>query len=298
MTDYINTTHVSIAFFNEAINMPHLLNYEVPDSIKIRKSKMNRSDANNYCISIDLPIKKDIVATLTVYAAKIVIKGIRPLELVEKMIQTKLDELKIKYKYKMTNFLDVTLYTLGSLSSIDELKPIIIESLNKESLIAKKSSILFKKASVHATGLKNEEHSRLVVKKFISMFTTKKIAPCLTVPRIYSIMSNSKYSFDFYINIWELASRISTAPGFDRGRSFCIYNNIISAHQVIIVLRENSTADERASIWRHNNNIETTYTVKNTGAVHQSAPSQEIGLKAFNSFILAIKFLGDSIKRK
>lgn len=308
-TDYVCTTNVSIIRYNETICLPALLAYRTQVSeeetenqrqeLVIEKSKMNRSTEHNYCIGIKFPLKNGVIATLKVYAAKIEIKGLRPLELVKSIVASRLNRLGATYNIKADKYLDITLFTLGTATGIEELRYRITKALDRETLFTArgKKQLIFKGAFVHATGIKNPKYFRLVCDKFIEMFGVKSIAPRLTLNRICSVMSNSKYSLGYPLNIWEITRLIGTTPGpFGiPQRSFCIYNNIQYAHMVIIVLKLEVSDEERENIWREN--IETTFTVKNTGAITQSSPSHLLGLRCFEFFIQAIKFLGDSIKR-
>jgi hypothetical protein len=310
--DYVASTNVSLIFFNETISLPDLLNFKSklttddtnnkensPPSamLKIEKSKMNRSVEHNYCIGIKYPIPDhNIKATLKVYAAKIEIKGVRPLSTLKDLVCNLLDSLEIDYNVKCNKFLDITLLSLGKIRTVARLEKIVTKLVEKSELIFKNKKIVFKKSFLHITGVKDESYFKLVRDKFLRDFSATAVAPRLTVREMYSVMSNATYDLGYNINIWKLTSLITTVPGFDKGRSFCIYNNLLSAHYVLVVLKIDLSEEDENSLWRYN--IETTFTIKNKGTITQSSPSQAIGLKSFHLFIEAMKLLENKVKRE
>lgn len=298
---YTDTTKVSIAFFKETISSSDLLEqgHNPDDKNGITMSKMNRSNTpgtpgHNYCVGMRMPVEGDVVATLKVYAAKIEIRGVRPLEKLTNDVCAILDSYGCKYNVKCKKKLDITLLSLGTAKDVGRLEDTISATITPENYAYKKKKLHFKGAFIHITGINEDKYFQMTIDKFIRQYEGTAVAPKLTLINICSIMSNCKYSVGTKLNIWGVVKHINSAPGFKD--AFCIYNNLVSAHCVIVVLKQTISASDEEKLWR--DNIETTFAIKNTGAISQSSPNHTLGIAAMNLFLAAIATLGEKVVRK
>lgn len=291
--NFTTTTNVSIIFLNETISLPHLLEFN-SDENKIEKSKMNRSTDHNYCIGMRLPLGNGMIATLKIYSAKIEIHGVRPLDKLKEEVCNILDGYSASYNVKCIKHLDITLLSLGSAKSISAMEKDVHALLENKIYSSRKKRVDFKRACIHSTGLKDDSYFQVAANIFLERYSNSRVSPSLTVSKICSIMSNCKYSLGYPLAIWYIATNINKAPGFEK--AICIYDNLQSAHYVSVVLRLEVTKEEEQLLWR--DNIETTFTIKNTGAITQSNPSHKLGIRALEMFLRAMDFLGDNIIRK
>lgn len=297
---YTSTTNVSLIFFQETISLPNLLKHEHDENMVIEKSRMNRSTDHNYCISMKLPLsvnEEDMVATLKVYAAKIEIRRVKPLQTLKEVVSKRLDKFGVSYSIKIVEspaYVDITLWSLGCAENLQDIEEKLRSDIGNSNLICNSPKFIFKGAFIHITGMRDEKYFKNVLAKFMSEFHNTLIAPCLTPSGTYSIMSNSQYNLGYKLNIFEVASLIRTAPGFEN--CFCLYNNLTSAaHYVVVYLRVNVSDKEKEHIRRKN--LETSFTIKNTGAISQSNPTQVIGMRSLQLFLRAMEYLGDRVKR-
>src|SRR5579864_9102623 len=157
MSAYTTTTNVSLFYFDETLSLPALLAYRGNENLKIAKSKMNRATDHNYCVGVRLPLKPGLTATLKVYAAKVEIRGLAPLDKVEQLMREALDERLVLYDLKKTKYIDIIFSSFGELKSIAALEKFVFSTLDSPDLVNKNKEIVVKGAFVHVTGIKDPE---------------------------------------------------------------------------------------------------------------------------------------------
>lgn len=297
MKDFANTNYVSIIQYDGCVSLPNLLHIDCakyPPIQQIQKSRMNKNGKIISCVAAKMLLPSGSRATLKVYAAKISVKIRRNAEIVIKIVKNVLKNFGAEYQMIDTDKkVDITFSNFGIGQKVEEIEEKIKKRLKRKEMEDDVKSIEKKLTIIHITGIRTKKQIDETRLLFEELFLGTTVYSNLNNAVLYSIMSNCKYEIGYNIAIWELTKFISTAPGFEN--CFSIYDNLVDANCVTIVLPLNMSKKISKTLWR--TNIEASFIVKNTGFVTQSTPSAECGKIAYELFCGAIKFLGERIIR-
>lgn len=295
---YKVTLNVSLFNFEGAICLPTLWKGENlhPMIQKVQEGSMNKNQKILSCVGVILKLKDGTIATLNIYAARIIVRAKKSKELIGCISDT-LNSINVNHAInKKERELVITLYTLGNYNKVSDVEHELKTTLLEEFDVQLKE-IQYDMPHVHVTGTRSKEHLNEIGEVIPEMFNDTKIAPNLKLNYCSNIMSNFSYVLANRIATYDLAILITEVPGFED--AFCIYDNVRNPNCVVIYLPLNANnlpSDIDSSLfWR--DNIEASYTVKKTGQVTQSCPSIDVGIYAYEMFQRAIKILGDRIVR-
>ena len=184
--------------------------------------------------------------------------------------------------------------TLGDAPNINNVEEIIMYALKSNNINTDRMIANFNSMKLHITGLRYNNQIEITTDKFLEKFSNiEGITSKLEMKSVGYIMSNLSYFLDSPIAIWEFISQINTVPGFEN--AICIYENLKIAYLAIIIVPLNVSDSIRKTLWRYN--VEVSYTIKNTGNVTQSCPSDECGVIAYNMMMRAYNILKHSCSR-
>lgn len=295
---YKITLNVSIFNFEGAICLPTLweMGRVHPMIEEIQEGSMNKNQKILSSVGMKLKLNDGTVATLNIYAARIIVRAKKSKELIEPISEI-LESINVNHAInKKERELVITLYTLGKYEKVSEVEKELREFLS-EKFSTQLKEIQYDMPHIHTTGTRSIAHLNEIGEIVPRLFQGTPIAPTLKLNYCSNIMSNFSYVLGKRIATYDLAVLITQVPGFEN--AFAIYDNVRNPNCVVIYLplhEENTPKNIDLSLfWR--DNIEASYTVKKTGQVTQSCPSIEIGVFAYDLFQNAIKILGNKIDR-
>lgn len=294
MTSPKNTLIVAMVTYDGVINL-NLIKENVKDNpsvLMVGQSTMNKNDKILSCVLLKLALSDGSAATIHLYAPRIRIVAKRNIpDIVEDIKKLLGPDIKYVINQKKVEIM-ITLYSFGGLGDVFDIERYLLDSL-VETYDGIKSSESYM-TRVHVKGTRSDSHLKEISSLIENMFDNSKYSSHFKVNNSYYCLVNSGYSLNKNIAIYELALHIKQAPGFQN--AFCIYDNIQNSHMVIIILPLELSEEEIDKLWRKD--IETTYTIRNTGIVTQSCPSIELGNISHRLLINAIEYLGKLVIRE
>ena len=279
--DVLKTNEVSLAHLRHTINTNNLLSNLVLENNNIRLEVINDKKNTMNCIGAKISYKlSNIRATLKLYPSKIKINLLKEAEEKYSKIKEILDEHNILYdihihKKKIT----------VNLLKIDDIYDINNSIYYIKNILGEKESYTKEPCKIHVTGIKNPKEWDNILEELLPLLVQNDITISSNyVEDIYYIMSNCIYNLGHKITLWNLVLNINKQPGFET--AFCLYDNLRHSHDTNIIVPLEGY-DIKSKMW--STHIEASFTIRTTGTVTQSCPSDELGRIMYYKFREAIQ---------